>query len=295
MYVNSCLPFSEDRDRFRSQLQLLYRIGYQIAVVDLKNENEWRAYKQLWGKHSEPIPSEIAITTLNYYKPADSPLILIPRTTLKCQNPNLLKQDLAIWTDRSVLIAVQSTDKATLEVAARDGRVDLLALPELDHWLAITKGIISLSKQNKCLLDISLTSILTSNRYQRSRILRELYRLFLQTKPISHAFTVGSYSSEMFQFRGPNESMALLTTLFNIGEPFTKNILRENGEMLALRYMKRDLQRFIEPNVEIVKIISDSENNQLRKEIETLERLSVSNYDPLRKEKHKALKEEKSN
>lgn len=266
MYINSCIPWVKDQEIFQKIVDLAYRLGYQAAIVDFRNEKDYKEYISSPFYHSAKLEIKFPITVSNIseIKPNNQPIALIPRITLCIKNPNDLKQKLAFWVQKRILIAVESTHKETLEIAARDGRVDIISIPNIQYQQALTKGIISLARQNKCMFDLSVTPLLEVEHFKRTQLLRVLYRLFKSAKPISNIYILGSHEiirKNPMLLRGPKESIAILTSILHIPEFFAKEMVSKNLEKLYLRYIKRVLSLFIEPGVEIVDILKDGDEN----------------------------------
>ena len=259
MFVNSNIPWQRDPTSFQHSVSMLYRVGYQAAIVSLYNRAEFQAFlKSPFFPDKRPeISLPVSVPSIISYKMPDIPIPCIPCIVIKATNGQSLKQELARWVQTRCLISVESLNKETLEVAARDGRVDMLNCPTTDHIKALTKGIISLARQNHCFLNITISPIIQATHHKRTRILRAMYRLFLSAKPNSNKYVLGSHQhilDDSWLIRGPRESSAILQALFNIPEMHANHILGKHGEKLILRFIKRDQQLFIEPGVEIVDI-----------------------------------------
>ena len=271
MFLATQIPFDTNSDRFQQRVAMLYRLGYQGAIVELKNLNQLKIFKEQCfpNQQSPKIAPPVNITSILRYKNPEYSIPLIPRITLQPKNENDLKRQLQEMSQTKIIVVVQSTDKEILEVAARDGRVDILAVPTIEYQKALTKGIISLTQQNACSLEISLTPLLEAEHHARTKIMRMLYRLFLMAKPLSHLFICGSYTTDINLLRGPRECEAILEALFEIPEIFAKKIFRENAEALALRFIKRDQDLFIEPGVEVVqeRSLNEDEIREQNKEL----------------------------
>ncbi len=266
MYINSCIPWINDQEKFQNLVNLTYRLGYQAAIVELRDEKEYKEYitSPFFLQEKLKVDFPISVSTIIKLQPKDQLIALIPRITLRMKNPNELKQKLAYWAQKRVLIGIESTHKETLEVAARDGRVDILSVPKLANQQALTKGIISLARQNKCMIDLSITPLLEVEHFKRTHLLRVFYRLFKSAKPISNLYILGSHKGikdNTMLVRGPTESIAILISIFRIPEFFAKEFVSKNLETLFLRFIKRDLSLFIEPGVEIVDIGNGSEES----------------------------------
>lgn len=254
LFLCSQILYDKDAGKFLERLNALYRLGYQAAFVDLDSIESLKSFRQQYfpeGK-SPKLNPPVDVKSLLAYKTPASPIILFPRITVRSTNPDRLKQQLQEVTQHKIIIAVESMNKEALEVAARDGRVDILVIPTVEHQKVLTKGILSLAQQNQTALEISLTPLIEADHYARTRILRALYRLFFMGKPLSHHYLIGSYTTNNWLLRGPREYEALLDIVFHVGEQFIKAMVRENAENLALRFIKRDQDFFVEPGVEIV-------------------------------------------
>ncbi|MHA1602918.1 MAG: RNase P subunit p30 family protein [Promethearchaeota archaeon] len=274
MYINSSIPWLSDSNKFSKLVHLCYRVGYQAAIVDLQSEQEYKQFTQsdFYPQEKVSVSFPLSIKTIGDYKEPISkfsPIPLLPRITLKPKNEEALKKDLSSWSQRSCLIAVQSTKKEILEVAARDGRVDLLSIPTDEHQSALTKGIISLAKQNQVFLDISITPFIILEYYKRSKAFRVLHRLFSSAKPLSHFYSLGSSSeirNKSWLIRGPKETLAILHAILDVPEVFAKQMIGDNCEKLVMRFIKRDQELFIEPGVEIVdKVSKNDEKGEINK------------------------------
>ncbi|MCK5341894.1 MAG: hypothetical protein KAR20_00740 [Candidatus Heimdallarchaeota archaeon] len=259
MFVNCNLPWQRDSTTLRKSITLLYKVGYQAAIVGLHSRAEFQEFLKsgIYPEKTPQITLPASIATITSYKMPEVDLPCIPCIVIKASNAQSLKQELGRWAQTRCLIGVESLKKETLEVAARDGRVDMIMCPTTDHIKVLTKGIISLARQNHCFLNISITPIILATHHKRTRILRAMYRLFLSAKPNSNKYVLGSHSeilNDLWLIRGPRESSAILQALFKIPEMHANHILGKHGEELLLRFIKRDQQLFIEPGVEIVDI-----------------------------------------
>ncbi len=269
MFINSCIPWQNNPSDFLKITSLCHRIGYQAAIVDLKSKNDYQNFirSDFFPKNLPKIKFPLSIEAVLKYRTEISPIPLIPRVTLSPESSNSLKKALSVWKERRCLIAVNSLNKEILEIAARDGRVDILSVPTIDSQKNLTKGIISLARQNECYLDISLTSLIEFEHFKRTKILRVLYRLLLKAKPSSNKYIIGSDSinHNIWLMRGPKESISFLNSVCNIPEFQAKKILANNVEEIVLRFIKRDQKLFIEPGVEIVNIIDEKAEEGLNK------------------------------
>ena len=269
MFINSCIPWQNNPSDFLKLISLCHQIGYQAAIVDLKSKNDYQTFikSDFFPKNLPKIKFPLSIEEILNYRTTNSPIPLIPRITLNPENINSLKKDLSVWKERRCLIAVNSLHKEILEIAARDGRVDILSIPTIDSQKNLTKGIISLARQNECYLDISLTPIVEFEHFKRTKILRVLYRLLLKAKPSSNKYLIGSdcINNNFWLMRGPKESISFLYSVCNLSEFQAKKILASNAEEILLRFIKRDQKLFIEHGVEIVNIIDEKEEEGLNK------------------------------
>ncbi|MHA1519347.1 MAG: RNase P subunit p30 family protein [Promethearchaeota archaeon] len=258
MYFNSCIPWNADEKKFRTLVDLTYQCGYQGAFVDFSTDKEYRAFlaSGYFPKKRPQLTFPLSISSLPMYRTDNSPLVILPRITLEPKNTHALKSDLAKWVDKRCIISVQSTDKTILEVAARDGRVDMISLPSMKYFKDLSKGIYSLIKQNRIFIDIHFGELLMSYGNKRTRLLRNYYKIFKQAKPFSHRYIFGSgltrSDKTLWNLSGPREIGAILTTLLGIPEKHVKMMVRDHTEQLALLFIKRDQHTFIEPGVEIV-------------------------------------------
>ena len=261
MFINSCIPWQNNSSNFLKIISLCHQIGYQAAIVDLKSKSDYQNFikSDFFPKDLPKIKFPLSVEAILNYRTNNSPISLIPRVTLNPENTSSLKKDLSVWKERRCLIAVNSLNKEILEIAARDGRVDILSIATIDSQKSLTKGIISLARQNECYLDISLAPLIEFEHFKRTKILRVLYRLLLKAKPSVHKYLIGSDSIEnnIWLMRGPKETISFLHSVFNIAEFQAKKILAKNPEEIILRFIKRDHNLFIEHGVEIVDIIEE--------------------------------------
>jgi RNase P/RNase MRP subunit p30 len=256
MYINSFLEFDLKEEIFKEKLRKLYHLGYQASIVEIGTISNLSKFKTLYypqGK-SPIIMPPININMFHQYRVDSCPLTVFPRITIQPKTPDDLKRQLNELLQYKLLIAVKSSEKEILEIAARDGRVDLLVITDLNIQKTLTKGILSLVKQNNCFLDFSLLPIIELENNQRTKVMRMLYRLFLMAKPLKFMYTHGMYSNNKWLFRGPREITALLSAIFQISDFEAKKMVETNTESLVLRYIKRDQEFFLDPGVEIVDI-----------------------------------------
>ena len=254
MYINCDVPFSSDVEKFKELIHFLYRIGYQAAIVNVNSIKEYRELLKtnLIVRKPTDIGYPVSIKTLLKYKVKELPIPLIPKITIHPKNAHKLKNELGSVINFKTLVAVETTDKNTLEVAARDGRVDSLSVPTAQHQKALSKGILSLARQNDCVLAINISHLIFHRSISRTRDMRTLYRLIMKAKVNSYKYALGSFIGNPWNARGPKENIAMLVSLFDVPEFWAKSIVATNSEELVLRFIKRDLGLFIESGTEIV-------------------------------------------
>ncbi len=259
MYVNTYIPWNNDEVEFVNLVNLAYKLGYQVVFINFKTKEEYLNFKNSPFFRSNPhnMQFPISIKSVLFYKSDLLKIPVIPRITLSPKTPNLLKQELSEWYKRKCIISVESNNKEILQIAARDGRVDMLSASTIEFQKTLSKGILSLARQNNCVIDFSLTPVLETYSNNRTRLFRVIYRLFMAAKPNSNLYTLGSnyqIKNNPFLLRGPVESMSILNSILKIPKYFTKKILSDNAESLILRYIKKDLGLLVESGVEIVDI-----------------------------------------
>ena len=256
MNINSCVPWNSDKDQFIKSIELQYKLGYQAAIVDVASVQEFNDLKKMGLFVRKPaIEFPVSITTLQYYKSPDLPIPIIPRITFKgkvTQNIQTLKSQLSRALGTKALLAVETDNETILNTAARDGRVDIISFPTAQHLKALSKGNLSLAKQNNCTIDLSLKSLIFRWNTQKTRNLRMFYRLFKKGKVVTNTYTLGTNSTDPYKIRGPTESIAILQSYFKIPHMHAKKFVQINCEKLVLRYIKRDQELFISSGVEIV-------------------------------------------
>jgi RNase P/RNase MRP subunit p30 len=254
VFIATHIPYDSNLEIFQERIEFLHHIGYQGAIIDIPSIETLKEFKiNCYPNQKSPkITPPINIVSLLAYKGENFSIPLVPCITIQPKNESELKQRLQIITQSRILITVQSANKEVLEVAARDGRVDILAMPTLECQKTLTKGIFSLAQQNNCNIELSFTPFLEAEHHARTKIMRMLYRLFLMAKPLSHSYLIGAFTADNWLYRGPHESEAILESIFEIAEPFAQKIIKDNVEAMILRYIKRDQGLFIEPDVEIV-------------------------------------------
>ncbi len=259
MYVNSYIPWNADSEKFAKIVEMTYKLGYQIAFVNFNSVSEFKLFRK--SEWYTPPPKKcsfpISINSISILKNKTYPIALLPRITVSVNNQHKLKQELSSLAQHNCIIAVESENSQILEIAARDGRVDIIGLPDVSHLKSLTKGIISLAKQSKCILDINSSQLIGVDKFNRSRVYRNFYRLFLDASPHTHLYSLGSYSEcneNPWVIRGPKEMAAILSSVFGLPWVHMRKMVKNSGEMLAIRYLKRYYEVFIEPGVEIVGI-----------------------------------------
>lgn len=261
MYINSFVPWVSDEEKFQKILDMNYKLGFQAVFVNFESIADYKTFtKSNWCKIKPKLELPLNTESITLFKHKKPNIAIFPRITILAKNPQELKQKLNRLIHNKVIISVDSQNQQVLEVAARDGRVDLLNLSKIENIQNLTKGIISLAKQNRCYLDLNFTLIMQQNQYLHSRILRSIYRLFIDAPPNSHLYSIGFYkeiAENLWLLRGPKEIIAILHTLFNIPKINCKQMISKNNEKIALREIKRIYDLFIEPNVEIIDIIEN--------------------------------------
>ena len=254
MNINACIPWNENLDEFEENIRMAHKCGYQCVFIEFISKGGFKQFKdsKFFPKKLPTISFPVTVASLSLLKTDATPIPLIPRFTLRINSPQKLKQELSQISQTPWIIAVESSHKETLEVAARDSRVKILSVPSPENFKALTKGILSLAKQTSCALDISITSFIKAERSKRNQIMRLIYRLFLRAKPSPNTYIIGTHSKNVWNIRGPTETLAILHALFKVSNFHAKQMLQANAEGLALEYLKRLYHLVMEEGVEIV-------------------------------------------
>ncbi|MHA1727177.1 MAG: RNase P subunit p30 family protein [Promethearchaeota archaeon] len=165
---------------------------------------------------------------------------------------NLKKNLQKIKEFKKFAVAIESSDKKILTFAANDSRVDILTFYSIDVLRNLTPGIVSLLKQTKTFLEISLIDAICTHKTKRSRVFREIYKILNLVNYREDILLFGGAEKEIRYIRGPREILSIFHAIFNIPLQKCKNILNKNPEILVQRLEQRQNPNFIESGVKII-------------------------------------------
>lgn len=154
---------------------------------------------------------------------------------------------------KALIIVLQSTNKDLLTFAAKNSRIDVLSFSSVEEIKSLTPGIISLIKQSKKYIEISLIDLFMQKTFERSRSFREIYKILRLANNKEHIFIYAGLESSIYYIKGPREIISILNSIFEIPLSKAKSILSTNPSGLIENIQNRTDVNFLEDGVRIVK------------------------------------------
>ena len=160
---------------------------------------------------------------------------------------------------KDFVISIISNNKDILTFAAKDSRVDIISFTRIENIKKLTPGIISLLKQFNKFFEISIIDVLNTNKNNRSRVFREIYKILNLVHNNMEILLFGGSESENFHIRGPREIISIFHSIFNLNIAKSKRIVRENPSQLIKRLISRNNPNNLQSGVKVVNRIKMEE------------------------------------
>jgi RNase P/RNase MRP subunit p30 len=224
----------DDINDIREKIGLCEKLGIKNIILEPQNNQ-----LSIPLKFKDRIKKE---TRLNIFY----------RINLKLNNPEDFKRKIKHFNNFSDILSIESLNKEVQLHAARDSRVDIVSFSNPDIIKTVTRGVISLTKQNKSFIEFSLAPIMVRNKVNQSKNFRNLYKsIQLALKLKANCIISGNFN-DIYDFRHPRALLSICHSLLGIPLDFAKKIFSLNPILLLERTQKRD-NNSIEPDVRLIK------------------------------------------
>lgn len=176
------------------------------------------------------------------------------RYNLKPNNLHDFRKKIKVVNKYSEIISVETDNKEIQLHAARDSRVDIISFSYPEIMKTLTKGVISLAKQNKTFIEFSLNPIMVNNKSLQSKNFRILYRFIKKVREFKANYLICGDFDELFSIRHPRALISVCNTLLDIPLEEAKKIFKENPLKLLKRIQNRKDNTIKEKGVKLIKI-----------------------------------------
>lgn len=167
---------------------------------------------------------------------------IFTRATIIPKSADAMKNRLKKLQNVVDIIAVRSgsEEKNIYINALLDKRVDIISLSELSEFNCLDYSHFKMAKENGILIEISTRELLLRERFQRSKLIRLMYRTCEQIVRANAPFLITSGAESKWELRAPKELIAL-AGLVKIPEKQATCALSSYPEMLIQKIkMARD-------------------------------------------------------
>ena len=151
------------------------------------------------------------------------------------------------------IISVETANKEIQIQVAKDSRVDIITFSEINMMKTLTPGVISLIKQNKSFIEISLVKIMEENKSLQSKNFREIYRIIDLIRSSKGNLIISGNFYNPFHYRHPRALISICHTLFGMPLVEAKKCFKDNVEVLLERTKNRNNNDYIEDGVKIMR------------------------------------------
>ncbi|TFG13950.1 MAG: hypothetical protein EU535_04095 [Promethearchaeota archaeon] len=175
------------------------------------------------------------------------------RYTLKPKHLQDFRKRIKDFNKFPEILSVETPNKEIQIHAIRDSRVDLISFSHPEILKTLSKGVISLAKQNKKFIEFSLFPIIVDNKSIQSKNFRYLYRFIQKARTLKADYIISGDFNELFDIRHPRALMSICNTLLDIPLEELKKIFKENPRKLLRRIKKRRDNTILENGVKIIR------------------------------------------
>jgi len=212
---------TEDLTKIKQQLEFCENLGIKNLILEPENK-------------IKKVPADLKRKISNLTK-----IKLYYRITLNPSGVNELKQKLTNYNKFVDLLSVETIDKDTQIYAAKDSRVDILSFSDQNILKTLSRGIISLVKQNGSYIEFSLAPIMVVNKTVQSKNFRNLYRSINLVKNLKANYIISGNFENLYDFRHPRALISLCTSLLEIPLNEAKKVFKDNPLDLLKRAQRR--------------------------------------------------------
>ncbi len=167
---------------------------------------------------------------------------LFTRATIIPKSADAMKRSLKELHNAVDIIAVRSgsAEKNIYVNAILDKRVDIISLSELSEFNCLDYSHFKMAKENGVIIEISTCELILKERFQRSKLIRLMYKNCEQIIRANAPFIITSGAESKWELRAPKELIAL-AGLIKIPEKQATCALSSYPEMLIQKIrMMRD-------------------------------------------------------
>ncbi len=186
--------FNEIKDR----LKICEGLGIKNIILEPINSLE-RIYPDFRKKMQD-------FTNINVYF----------RINLRLRSIEDFKKRIRSYNNFSDILSVESLDREVQLQSARDSRVDIISFSDPDVLKTLTPGVISLTKQNKSLIEFSLAPIMVRNRSIQSKNFRNLYKFIQLALRLKANYIISGNFIDFFDYRHPRALLSICHSLIGI-------------------------------------------------------------------------------
>jgi ribonuclease P/MRP protein subunit RPP1 len=219
--IKSSLSIGQDEPEV--MLDLAIELGYSgIAFADFENAQP-KAIKKIKKEYQDKCT-------------------LFTRATLIPKSADDMKKSLKELQNVVDIIAVRSCseEKNIYVNAILDKRVDIISLSELIEFECLDYSHFKMAKDNGTLIEISTCGLILKERFQRSKLMRLMYKNCEQIVRANAPFIITSGAESKWELRAPKELVAL-AGLVKIPEKQATSALSSYPEILIHKIqMRRD-------------------------------------------------------
>jgi ribonuclease P/MRP protein subunit RPP1 len=136
---------------------------------------------------------------------------IFTRATIIPKSADAMKMRLKKLQNAVDIIAVRSgSDEKNIYVnAILDKRVDIISLSELSEFNCLDYSHFKMAKENGVLIEISTRDLILKERFQRSKLIRLMYKACEQIVRANAPFIITSGAESKWELRAPKELIAL--------------------------------------------------------------------------------------
>ncbi len=174
------------------------------------------------------------------------------RINLRIDNLDLFKRKMKQVKDFPDIISIESLNKEVQLKAAKDSRVDIVSFSNPEIIKTLTRGVISLTRQNNSFLEFSLAPIMITNKASQSKNFRNLYKFVQSALKFKVNCIISGNFNDIYDFRHPRALISICHSLLGISLDRAKKIFRTNPILLLERVQKRQNNN-LEPEVKLIK------------------------------------------
>jgi len=230
--IKSSLSIGQDEPAV--MLDLAIELGYAgIAFADFGNVPP-KAIKQIKKEYQDKCT-------------------LFTRVTLTPKSADDMKRGLKEVQNIVDIIAVRSArkDKNIYVNAILDKRVDIISLSELVEFDCLDYSHFKMAKDNGTLIEISTRDLILTEKFQRSKLIRLMYKNCEQIIRANAPFILTSGAESKWELRAPKE-LVMLAGLVKIPDKQAINALSSYPEILVRKIQMRRDPNYIMAGVRIV-------------------------------------------